>query len=92
MDNFETWGLLTDIWTGGSKAYAPGIVETSRNNILISIDHFSGNQRFYHMDTLGKNNNYEVIPGTGNLLYSTNFGDSYGLDFYPGLVSNTPVY
>lgn len=52
MDNFETWGDLTSIWTDGSQAYAPGMIETSSNKVLISIDHFSGNQRFCYMDIL----------------------------------------
>jgi hypothetical protein len=47
--NFETWGLKTSIWTGGSHSYAPGMIETSTNNVLISIDNFLGNQRFYKM-------------------------------------------
>ncbi|WP_302626932.1 family 43 glycosylhydrolase [uncultured Eubacterium sp.] len=54
LNNFETWGDLTPIWTDGSGAYAPGMIETASNEVLISIDHFSGNQRFYQMDVLGK--------------------------------------
>lgn len=47
--NFETWGELTTIWNGGSQSYAPGMIETSSNDVLITIDHFMGNQRFYRM-------------------------------------------
>ena len=47
--NFETWGGLTSIWTNGSGSYAPGMLETSFNDVLITIDHFGGNQRFYRM-------------------------------------------
>lgn len=49
LNNFETWGELTSIWTDGNKAYAPGMVETAPNDVLIGIDHFAGNQRFYQM-------------------------------------------
>jgi len=59
LNNFETWGGLTPIWTDGSAAYAPGMIETASNEILISIDHFSGNQRFYQM-----NAGVEDIGGT----------------------------
>lgn len=47
--SFETWGGLTSIWTSGNNSYAPGMIETSSNNVLITIDHFGGNQRFYKM-------------------------------------------
>lgn len=53
LENFETWGDITSIWSDGSGAYAPGMIETESNEILISIDHFSGNQRFYKMDVSG---------------------------------------
>ena len=46
LDNFETWGNLKDIWTEGRQAYAPGMIEVKSNDVLISIDHFGGNQRF----------------------------------------------
>lgn len=49
LDNFETWGDLTSVWTSGSAAYAPGMTETAFNEILITIDHFYGNQRFERM-------------------------------------------
>jgi hypothetical protein len=48
-NNFETWGGLNSIWTDGSGSYAPGMLETSLNDVLITIDHFGGNQRFYRM-------------------------------------------
>lgn len=62
LDTFESWGGLTPVWTDGSSAYAPGMIETASNEILISIDHFSGNQRFYQMDVLGKSE--ETQPET----------------------------
>ena len=46
LNNFETWGDLKDFWTGGRRAYAPGMIETKFNEVLVSIDHFAGNQRF----------------------------------------------
>lgn len=49
MTNFETWGGLTSIWTDGSGSYAPGMIETALNDVVITIDHFAGNQRFYRM-------------------------------------------
>lgn len=49
LENFETWGDLTSVWTSGSTAYAPGMIETASNEILITIDHFYGNQRFDRM-------------------------------------------
>lgn len=66
LDSFETWGGQTSIWTDGSGAYAPGMIETSSNELLISIDHFSGNQRFYKLDVLGK---------TGGTTPQTNIRD-----------------
>lgn len=47
--NFETWGGVSTIWQGGSSAYSPGMVEKGLNDILVTIDHFSGNQRIYQM-------------------------------------------
>lgn len=46
LENFETWGDLKNIWTGGSQAYVPGMIEIKSNDVLISIDHFRGNERF----------------------------------------------
>lgn len=49
MNNFETWGELTSVWTSGHQAYAPGVVETASNELLITVDHFYGRQSFYKM-------------------------------------------
>lgn len=49
LSDFETWGDLTSIWTNGSTSYAPGMIKTALNEVLITIDHFGGNQRFYRM-------------------------------------------
>lgn len=46
LDNFETWGDLKNFWTDGREAYAPGMYETKFNEVLVSIDHFRGNERF----------------------------------------------
>lgn len=46
LDNFETWGNKKTFWGKGSQAYAPGMLEYKTNQVLISIDHFYGNQRF----------------------------------------------
>ena len=46
LDNFETWGNLKNVWTEGMQAYVPGMIEIKFNEVLISIDHFNGNQRF----------------------------------------------
>ncbi len=51
-DNFETWGGKEDIWMDGNQAYAPGMVETDSNKVLITIDHFFGHQRFIKYDVL----------------------------------------
>ena len=45
LDNFETWGDKKSFWTGGNQAYAPGMLEESWNEVMVSIDHFNGNQR-----------------------------------------------
>ena len=44
LENFETWGDLKSFWTNGNQAYAPGMLEESFNEVMVSIDHF-GNQR-----------------------------------------------
>ncbi len=49
LTTFESWGGLTSIWTNGSAAYAPGMIETASNDVVITIDHFAGNQRFLRM-------------------------------------------
>lgn len=49
LDTFESWGDLQTVWAGGNQGYAPGIIETSWNELLVSIDHFYGNQRFFQM-------------------------------------------
>jgi len=49
LQNFETWGDKQSIWTAGSQAYAPGIIETAFNELLITVDHFYGNQSFHRM-------------------------------------------
>ena len=46
MDNFETWGDLKNFWTDGKQAYAPGMIEIKSNEVLVSIDHFAGNERY----------------------------------------------
>ena len=46
LDNFETWGDIKSFWVDGSQAYAPGMLEESFNEVLVSIDHFYGNERF----------------------------------------------
>ena len=46
LDNFETWGDLKSFWTDGKQAYAPGMIEIKSNEVLVSIDHFSGNERY----------------------------------------------
>lgn len=46
LDNFETWGDLETFWSEGKQAYVPGMLEESWNNVLVSIDHFYGNERF----------------------------------------------
>ena len=38
LDNFETWGDLKQFWNDGKKAYAPGMIETKLNEVLVSID------------------------------------------------------
>ena len=58
LSSFEEWGGKVDIWTDGSQAYAPGMIETASNELLISIDHFAGHQRFLKYDVL-KNNEAE---------------------------------
>lgn len=45
LDNFETWGGLESFWSNGRKAYAPGMIETKLNEVLISIDNL-GAQTF----------------------------------------------
>ena len=45
LDNFETWGDLKPFWTGGNQAYVPGMFEASFNEVMVTIDHFYGNQR-----------------------------------------------
>ena len=59
LENFETWGGKETVWSDGNQAYAPGMIETASNEILISIDHFSGHQRFLKYDVL--NNNEDPI-------------------------------
>ncbi|MCR5756134.1 MAG: glycoside hydrolase [Acetatifactor sp.] len=49
LNNFETWGGKASIWTNGSQAYAPGIIETAFNELLVTVDHFYGNQSFHRM-------------------------------------------
>jgi len=46
LDTFEKWGDLKTFWRSGNKAYVPGMIETKFNQVLISIDHFGGRQRF----------------------------------------------
>ena len=57
LENFETWGGKETVWSDGNQAYAPGMIETASNEILISIDHFSGHQRFIKYDVLNNNEN-----------------------------------
>ena len=52
LESFESWGGKEDIWTGGSQAYAPGMIETASNILLITIDHFAGHQRFLKYDVM----------------------------------------
>ena len=91
LENFESWGEVIPVWTDGSSAYAPGMIETAPNEVLVSIDHFSGNQRFSKLDILA-NAEQVQIPGTGNVMYSNNFANADGLSYYPGLIESAPVY
>ncbi|QRK06730.1 phage capsid protein [Archangium violaceum] len=43
--NFETWSGTSAIWTGSTQNYTPGLFERSSNNVIVTIDAFSGNQR-----------------------------------------------
>jgi len=45
LNNFETWGDLKPFWSNGNKAYAPGMIETKLNEVLVSIDNL-GYQTF----------------------------------------------
>lgn len=45
--NFQSWGSPSIIWDGGSSSYAPGMIKSAPDGILVTIDHFAGNQRFY---------------------------------------------
>ena len=52
LDNFETWGQKEDFWTAGNQAYAPGMIEIASNEVLVTIDHFAGHQRFLQYSAL----------------------------------------
>ena len=41
LDNFETLGDLKNFWIDGRQAYAPGMIETKLNEVLVSIDHYA---------------------------------------------------